>query len=229
MLKFKHIFTLLLFVGMMGIPSTISSQLTKEQKKERQELYKTSKKALEQKATKIARKEAKKLSKQGWSVVPGALPIEKQLDRSYLMQMEYDADLFPAYIMAEGMSVGGNYDAAKVQAIELAKLNLATQIETEITALIENSVANKQLEADEAATLVETVAAGKTLISQNLGRLIPVVELYRTLPNHNKEVLVRLAYSQEMARKAAIKAITTKLEDKANGLHEKLDRIIGGN
>ena len=48
------------------------------------------------------------------------------------------------------MSIGGNYDAAKMQALELAKQNLAGQIQTEITALIENTVANKQLSAEEA-------------------------------------------------------------------------------
>ena len=101
------------------------------------------------------------------------------------------------------MSVGQNYDAAKMQALELAKQNLAGQIQTEVTALIENTVSNKQLEPNEAASIVQSVSAGKSLISQSIGRVITIVEVYRTLPNKNKEVLVKIAYNSAMAKAAA--------------------------
>lgn len=203
------------------------AQLSKEQLQERKEIKKLSKAALGEKATKTARKEAKQLKKDGWLTAPGALPIEKQLDKSYLMQMEYDDDMFPKYIMAEGMSIGENYDGAKMQALELAKQNLAGQIQTEVTALIENTVANKQLEAEDAATVVQTISAAKNLISQSIGRTIPVVEVYRSKQNKNKEVLVRLAYSQEMAKAAAKKAVREELEKKGEDLHDKLDKLLG--
>lgn len=195
--------------------------------KERKELRKMSKGELNEKATKAARKEAKKLAKEGWASAPGALPIEKQLDRSYLMQMEYDDNMYPKYLMGEAMSVGENYDGAKMQALELAKQNLAGQIQTEVTALIENSVANNQLGAEEAATVTKSVMAAKNLISQSIGRTITVVELYRTLNNKNKEVLVRIAYNGEMAKAAAKKAMREELEQKGNDLHEKLDSLLG--
>lgn len=67
---------------------------------------KSSKSELTQKATKVARKEAKKLSKEGWTTAPGALPIEKQLDKAYMMSYEYDDNMFPKYIMGEAMSIG---------------------------------------------------------------------------------------------------------------------------
>lgn len=195
--------------------------------KERKELRKMSKGELNEKATKAARKEAKKLAKEGWTSAPGALPIEKQLDKSYLMQMEYDDNMYPKYLMGEAMSVGENYDGAKMQALELAKQNLAGQIQTEVTALIENSVANNQLGAEEAATVTKSVMAAKNLISQSIGRTITVVELYRTLNNKNKEVLVRIAYNGEMAKAAAKKAMREELEQKGNDLHEKLDSLLG--
>ena len=145
MKKILFIMSLCLLAG----TSMSYAQLSKEQLQERKEIKKLSKAELNEKATKTARKDAKQLQKEGWQTAPGALPIEKQLDKSYLMQMEYDEDMFPKYIMAEAMSIGENYDAAKMQAIELAKQNLAGQIQTEVTALIENTVANKQLEAEE--------------------------------------------------------------------------------
>lgn len=223
MKKILFIMSLCLLAG----TSMSYAQLSKEQLQERKEIKTLSKAELNEKATKTARKDAKKLQKEGWQTAPGALPIEKQLDKSYLMQMEYDEDMFPKYIMAEAMSIGENYDAAKMQAIELAKQNLAGQIQTEVTALIENTVANKQLEAEEAASVVQTISAAKNLISQSIGRTIPVMEVYRTKPNKNKEVLVRLAYSQEMAKAAAKKAVRQELEQKGEELHNKLDKLLG--
>ena len=208
-------------------PFMCYAQNSGEKMKERKELRKMSKGELNEKATKAARKEAKKLAKEGWASAPGALPIEKQLDKSYLMQMEYDDNMYPKYLMGEAMSVGENYDGAKMQALELAKQNLAGQIQTEVTALIENSVANNQLGAEEAATVTKSVMAAKNLISQSIGRTITVVELYRTLNNKNKEVLVRIAYNGEMAKAAAKKAMREELEQKGNDLHEKLDSLLG--
>lgn len=204
-----------------------SAQISKEQMKERRELTKVSKSELNTKATKAARKEAKTLKKDGWTTAPGALPLEKQLDKSYLMQMEYDEDMYPKYLMGEAMSIGENYDAAKMQALELAKQNLAGQIQTEITALIENTVSNRQLEAEEAASVTQSVMTAKNLISQSIGRTITVVEVYRTKNNKNKEVLVRIAYNGMMAKAAAKKAVREQLENKGEELHKKLDKLLG--
>ena len=203
------------------------AQSAKELVKERKELMKASKAELNEKATKAARKEAKSLKKDGWETAPGALPLEKQLDRSYMMQSEFDEDMFPKYMMGEAMSIGGNYDAVKMQALELAKQNLAGQIQTEVTALIENTVANEQMDAEQAASVTQSVMASKNLISQSIGRTITVVEVYRTLKNKNKEVLVRIAYNSEMAKKAALKAVKEDLENKGDNLHNQLDELLG--
>ena len=206
---------------------TMTAQSTKEIAKERKALIKASKSELNDKASKAARKEAKRLKKEGWTTAPGALPLDKQLDKSYLMQYQFDENMYPKYIMGEGMSIGGNYDAAKMQALELAKQNLAGQIQTEITALIENTVANKQLSAEEAASVTQSVMASKNLISQSIGRTIPVVEAYRTLSNKNKEVLVRIAYNSEMAKEAAKDIVRKDLEQRGDELHGDLDRLLG--
>ena len=75
---------LLLSVG------TITAQTAKEIVKERKALIKASRSELNDKASKAARKEAKRLKKEGWTTAPGALPLEKQLDKSYLMQYQFD-------------------------------------------------------------------------------------------------------------------------------------------
>lgn len=217
---------LILAIALAMFTTSSFAQLSKEQIKERKEIQNASKSELNEKTSKAARKEAKYLSKEGWKTAPGALPMDKQLDKSYTMQMEYDADMFPKYLMGEAMSIGENYDAAKMQALELAKQNLAGQIQTEVTALIENTVANKQLQPEEAASVVQSISVGKSLISQNIGRVIYVVEVYRSTSNKNKEVLVRIAYNAEMAKKAAKEAIREDLEKKGEDLHNKLDELL---
>ena len=225
----KHLFLSVGLLCLMAAPISVSaqSQSTKDLRKERKELVKASKAELNAKATKAAQKEAKKLKKEGWQTAPGALPLEKQLDKSYLMQMEYDSSMYPKYLMGEAMSIGENYDAAKMQALELAKQNLAGQIQTEVTALIENTVANKQLSQEQAASVTQSVMASKNLISQSIGRTISVMEVYRTLANKNKEVLVRIAYNSQMAKEATKKAVREDLEKKGEKLHEDLDKALG--
>jgi len=219
----------ILFIAVCLLTGTITSyaQLTSEQQEERKEVIKASKSQLNEKASKAARKEAKSLEKEGWQSAPGALPIEKQLDRSYQMQYEYDAEMYPKYIMGEAMSVAGNYDAAKMQALELAKQNLAGQIQTEVTALIENTVANEQMSAEDAASVTRSISAGKNLISQSIGRTIPVVEIYRMLKNKNKEVMVRIAYNGDLAKKLAKDAIRKQLEQEGEDKQKKLDELLG--
>lgn len=218
---------LLLFITLTIGVTPSYAQLSKEQIKEREEILKASKDELNEKVSKAARKEAKRLKKEGWNNAPGPLPLEKQLDKSYTMQMEYDDDMFPKFLIGEAMSIGQNYDAAKMQAFELAKQNLAGQIQTEVTALIENTVSNKQLEPNDATSVVKSVSAGKSLITQSIGRVITIVEVYRTLPNKNKEVLVKIAYNSVMAKAAAKSSIKKDLEKRGDNLQKKLDDLLG--
>lgn len=212
----------------MALIVACSVSFAQNAQKERQAIRKMAKHELSAKVDKSAKKEAKKLLKQGWMVSPGALPLAKQLNESYLLQMQYDENDFPKYIMGEAQSIGQNYDAAKASALSLAITNLAGSIQTEVTSLVESTVANKQLEAGEAASIVETVQASKNLISQSIGRTRTVVECYReNKKNGNKEVLVRLAYNGEMAKKAVMEAVKDELEKKGENLHAELNKALG--
>lgn len=219
----KTILAIVLAIFVMGAYTPSFAQASKEAKKE----MKDAKKEVKSNASRAARKEARKLKRQGWLVVPGALALDKQLDRSWMMQYEYDEKGAPKYFMGEAMSIGENYDAAKSQAVELAKQNLAGQIQTEITALIENTVSNKQLAQEQAVSITQTVAASKNLISQKIGMLQPVTECYRVKDNKNKEVLVRFAYNKDAAYEAAKQVIRDELEKKGEDLHKQLDQVLG--
>ena len=203
-------------------------QSYKDFMKERKEISKFTKDKIKEKASKDARKEAKRLKKQGWQVAPGSLPMEKQLDRLYEMQYEIDLNTgYPKFIKGEAMTTGGNYDAAKMQAVNLAKIELASNISTEIAAIIDNEVANKQLDPQEATSISESVMGAKNLISQSIGQTITALELYRDLPNKNKEVRVVIMYNSDMAKAATKKAIQNELMEKGDKLIDQLDNILG--
>lgn len=68
-------------IALFCLTTSTTAQTAKEVQKQRKEIYKMSKEELNQKATKDARKAAKEYKKEGWKAAPGALPLEKQLDR----------------------------------------------------------------------------------------------------------------------------------------------------
>jgi hypothetical protein len=182
-------------------------------------------KNIKKKAVKEARKEAKELKKQGYYVSPGSLPLDKQLQDAWTRQYEVDDKGFPIYIVATGQSVANTQTAAKLQATETAKLELAGTISTNVAAIIESSIANQQLSTEDAASITKTVAASKNIIAQELGRVITLVEIYKKIGT-NVESSVRMAYHTEMALEIGKKVIKKKLEEETDILHEKLDRLL---
>lgn len=223
MKKFLTVAVAIIIASVSCVAQTNASEI----RQERNKISKLAKKELSARVDKTTKKEAKRLKKEGWTVAPGALPLEKQLERSYLMEYEYNENLYPKYIMANAQSIAENYDAAKVAAASVAITNLAGQIQTEVTALIENTVANKQLSAEDAASISETVMSSKNLISQSIGRTITVVECYRVLNNKNREVMVRLAYDGSAALEVTKKVVRAELEKKGQQLHDQLDQVLG--
>ena len=221
----KKILFSILIASLFAV-NPVQAQLTKAQQKERSEQVKQQRKELDKKASKDARNEAKRLKKEGWKVTPGSLSLEKQVDRSMLMQYELDESGYPLYVIGQAMSIGESYDAAKMQALELARLDAASKLQAEIAAHVENTLANEQLTDAQAASVAQTISASQSLISQSMGRIITVVEAYRDL-DKNKEVLVRIAYNHNMALESAKKVIRKDLEAKGDGLHNELDEKLG--
>ena len=221
----KKILFSILIASLFAV-NPVQAQLTKAQQKERSEQVKQQRKELDKKASKDARNEAKRLKKEGWKVTPGSLSLEKQVDRSMLMENEYDESGYPLYVIGQAMSIGESYDAAKMQALELARQDAASKLQAEITSLVESTLANEQLTDAQAASVAQTISASKSLISQSMGRIITVVEAYRDL-DKNKEVLVRIAYNHNMALESAKKVIRKDLEAKGDGLHNELDEKLG--
>ena len=181
---------------------------------------------LNKKTMKKARKEAKRYKKDGFYVPPGALPMDIQLENAWKKQIMADEDGYPEYIVATGNSVAESQTAAKIQATETAKLELAGTIATNVAALIESNIANQQINLEDAASVTKTVAAAKNIIAQELGRVIPLFEVYKKIGKTNIESDVRLAYHSKTAYDMAKKVIRKSLEEQTNIMQDKLDKMM---
>lgn len=183
------------------------------------------KKEIKSKAIKQARKEAKKLKKEGFKVAPGQLPMEKQIENTWIKRYETDDKGVKKWFVADARAVGETHSAAKLQAYEVAKVNLAGQIGTEVAGLIETNIANAQLNAEEAASVTETVATFKSLVGSKMGRTSTLFEADKTI-GKNTEVFVTMAYSYEEALNMAKDIIKKEMKDKMKVQSEQLDTIL---
>ena len=210
---------------MISVSSFAQEKATKDDYKKLAKQEKILNKDLQKKAIKDARKEAKKLTIEGFKTPVGKLPLDKQLENAWQKQAEMTPDGTPFWYIASSRAVGGNQSSAALQATNAAKIDLAGQIQTKVSQLIEAKVANDDMGQEEAASLSSVVGASKSVISATLGRVIPLVEVYRTLPNKNVEVMVTLGYSMEAANKAAINALRSELAKKSEDLAKELDKL----
>lgn len=177
--------------------------------------------------SKDAKKEAKRLKKEGWTVSPGGLPLEKQVNRLYMFLEQADEDLNPLYFDGEGRATAENFAAAQIQATELARMNLASKISSEATGIIDNLVANKMLADDQVASITTTMVENKTIFSQKLGRLQTPLTVVRELKNKNKEVMVRVVSKASSIQEIAKEAIRAELEKQGKELSEELKAYLG--
>ncbi len=188
------------------------------------------KKLMRKKADKNARKEAKKLKKDDFTVFPGSIPMDKQLEYCWTKQLERDERGTLKYIFADGNGVAGTQTAAEMQAIEAAKLQLAGQISNEINQIVESKIANEQVDRETATTLTKFVAGGKNYIIQQLSYIKPAFKVIREVGDNNLEVAVKLYYNVEEAMIAAEKALEAKaradLEDEADDLIKEINKIF---
>lgn len=209
MKKLLCIVALFLFVASLGFAQT----------------EKQIKKDIHSKAMKEARKEAKKLKKENFTVAPGQLPMDKQIEATWIKRSETDDKGIKKWFVADARSLGETHTAAKMQANEVAKINLASQVSTEVAGLIETSIANAQLNADEAASVTETVATFKSIVGAKLGRTSTLFEASRTKGN-NTEVYITLGYNYQSAMEIAKSYIRDDLKKKTKIQSDKLDKIL---
>jgi hypothetical protein len=212
----KKFFLLILSCLVAG--TAISQQSSKDLKAE-----------LKDKAIKEARKEAKKMEKDGWTVAPGSIPLAKVLENTWIKQVTEDDNGNVRYIYADGNAVAETKSAAELQAIEFGKLQLAGLIQTNMSSLISANIGNAQLSTQEATSVTEIVQSAKNMIAMELGYVDPSFKLFRNIGKDKIEVQVRLFYDTKQSLEIAKKVVRQELKDKLKLNDEKLEKLIGIN
>lgn len=203
------------------------AQNFEEQRKERVKIFKASKKKNKDKALILSEEDAEQLLNDGWKTTPSALPLERQMDAMYIMQMEYDSKLFPAYVMAEANSVNQDYNAAKNRAVELAKSVLVEKIQSEISLQIDWAIKTELIESKEGEALIKSLKAAKNSIFQSLEDVMMVEDIYRITSSKRFEVRVAIACTADVAKKVVKDAVNADLERNSEKLQQRLDDYFG--
>lgn len=206
-------------VVLIGLIGFLSAQITKEERK-------TLRREMNREAIKQAKKEAKRFRKMGYDVPPGSLPMEKSLEYTWLKLLQRDEEGKAVYLSADGNAVGETRTAAEMQALEVAKLNLAGQLETIIRSIVEANIANAQLNNQEAASVTKVIQGAKNIIATKLGPVEPTFKIFRNLPNKNVEVNLKLLHNRRDAIEVAKKAIREELEKDLQNIQHKLDKLL---
>lgn len=189
---------------------------------ERKEAIKLADKVLSSKILKDAKKQAKAMTKEGWKPAPGSPSLEKQLNELYIKRYAMDeTGLFPKFIIGSITGKGGQMAYARKQAMALAQVEIAEQIEAEVAELVENSTADKMLDNGEAETIVKTMSASKTLVQQKLGRNYIGLEAYREV-NGKYEYQISVIYDSNQAKSDLVKAF----ESQSKEMQEKLMKLL---
>jgi len=180
---------------------------------------------LEKQIVKDAKKEAKALKKQGWQVLPGALPLERQLEDVYRKQYDRDELGQSKFIIGVAQPTAGSIDAGRLQAQSLCHVSIAQQCSAQLKGIVELAVANKQLTPEEAVTVSEVTAKSTELITARLGRTVPLMECWKKTDSGNVQMLVRMGYPTTRALEEAKEVVREQLEEELKDLSEKLERI----
>ena len=102
-------------------------------------------------------------------------------------------------------SKGDSFDAARVQAESLAKVQLAGLMETRIGQLVTN-----RLETSDGNTVMQTVASSKNLVTTRLSNVYPLLEVYRECRDGEIEVQLVMGCDRRWASEIAWAVISAE-------------------
>lgn len=177
------------------------------------------------KTDKLAKQEAKKREKEGWSVMEGSLPMATQFEENYTRMNMFDDDGEPLYYFGHGTFRTDDKNAAYKNACLAARQDIASQLETELVEAYSTDVRSQKTSSDESVTVTKAFSEGKAVVSSKLAGVRPLVRIYRR-DKFQYDVEVIMYYSREKAREIARDAIREQLAHEETGLRELVDELM---
>jgi hypothetical protein len=132
----------------------------------------------------------------------------------------------PVWIIGNGSAVAQQEAAGLAQATDLAKLNLVSFIESNISSVIETEVANNQLSREEAVSITKIIQVATDAVSKKLGAVMPMLSIVRDVENKNYELQIMVAYKYDMVRKMVLEEVKNQLQQETDEVRKKYENIL---
>ncbi len=221
---------ILSFVAALMIATTATAQTAMELARQQQELNAINMKMLNAKPTKQAKKQAKELKAEGWTVPAGDVDIAQQVTRSQLYSAELTTDesgnVTKRYIMQTAQQTAGTYNSGYAAARAAAQTELAAMLKTELVTAMQQKLDNSQNNALTATTIDKFNQRSRMIVDQTLTNAIPVLAIYRRLPNNNFEVQVRIAFDKKELIARIKRNMEQELEKDGDKLYDIVDAVF---
>lgn len=212
----SKVMSLILVIIFMNAVATAQEKTAVPDKKTQKEITKD--------IEKNSKTEAKKWKKEGYTNPIGTPSLEMQFKKSFTYQSENLESGHPKYIIGTGNATGETASAAKMQAMQAAKLSIADQISSEVALLVNSIISNQQINMEEAASVTKTMTDSKSLVAQTLGRTITLVEATKPVGKNINYNLV-LAYDYVTAKDVAKDILRKQLEQDSKLMKETIDKV----
>lgn len=221
---------ILSFVAAIMIATTATAQTAMELARQQQELNAINMKMFNAKPTKQAKKQAKELKAEGWTVPAGDIDIAQQVTRSQLYSAELTTDesgnVTKRYIMQTAQQTAGTYNSGYAAARAAAQTELAAMLKTELVTAMQQKLDNSQSNALTATTIDKFNQRSRMIVDQTLTNAIPVLAIYRRLPNNNFEVQVRIAFDKKELIARIKRNMQQELEKDGDKLYDIVDAVF---
>lgn len=221
---------ILSFVAAIMIATTATAQTAMELARQQQELNAINMKMLNAKPTKQAKKQAKELKAEGWTVPAGDIDIAQQVTRSQLYSAELTTDesgnVTKRYIMQTAQQTAGTYNSGYAAARAAAQTELAAMLKTELVTAMQQKLDNSQNNAMTATTIDKFNQRSRMIVDQTLTNAIPVLAIYRRLSNNNFEVQVRIAFDKKELIARIKRNMEQELEKEGDKLYDIVDAVF---
>ncbi len=205
------------------------AQSAAELAKQQRELNKINMELLNSKPSKSAKKQAKKMTKEGWIVPSGMKDLAGQLTQGQLMGEELMTNeagqIMKRYILHTATTVSGSESTAYSAARSVCQQEVAAMLETKIIAAFKGKADNAETSAITATTVDKFNQRARGISEATLTMMIPIVHTYRVLPNKNFQTQVQLAYDKKEMHVQLKRQLAKELEAEGDELEELVDEI----
>lgn len=211
-------------VAAMSVEPAFAQDYSKKEKKEMARTIKKQQDDLYKRSPKMARQTAKEWEREGWKSM--SLPIEKQLEMTWERQAIFDEEGYPKYVMVQEQARGTNFSAAQMQAENVAKVRIASNIAASVASLTDIALANNETTPELTASISKAVENSKIIVAQKLGKVFAATTVYRQTRN-GYEVRVLVLYDQRQAMKIAHQVIMDELKNESEENKRQLESLLG--